>query len=117
MMLGDLAEARQCWLQAAEQGLDMGWGSEAGVLTTCLFGLALVSGLRGRYQVAIRLHHCAARRREEEDQTYDDPTSSQEAELVARLEAEAGPKAAAILRAEGEALSPEMAVELARTEG
>jgi len=117
VMLGELDEARQCWLQAAEQGLDMGWGSEAGILTTCLFGLALVSGLRGRYQVAIRLHHCAVRRREEEDQTYDDPTSSQEAELVAGLEAEAGPKAAAILRAEGEALSPEMAVELARTEG
>jgi hypothetical protein len=33
------------------------------------------------------------------------------------LEAEAGPEAAAILRAEGEALSPEMAIKIAKTEG
>ncbi|HEY8634171.1 MAG TPA: hypothetical protein VIO34_04350, partial [Candidatus Dormibacteraeota bacterium] len=74
-------------------------------------------GLRGKKQVAIRLHYCAQRLRAEENGSYNDPSSPKEAELLARLEAEAGPEAAAILRAEGEALSAEMAVRLAKTEG
>ena len=117
VLLGELDEAWQCWLQASEQGLGIGWGSEAGVLPTCLFGLALVAGLRGKKQVAIRLHYCAQRLRAEENGSYNDPSSPKEAELLARLEAEAGPEAAAILRAEGEALSPEMAIKIAKTEG
>jgi tetratricopeptide (TPR) repeat protein len=117
VLLGELDEAWQSWLQASEQGLDTGWGSEAGVLRTCLTGLALVAGLRGKTQVAIRLHYCAHRLREEENGSDHDPTTAMEAELTAGLEAKAGPEAAAMLRAEGEALSPEMAVRLAKAEG
>jgi hypothetical protein len=49
--------------------------------------------------------------------SYNEPISPKEAELLARLEAEAGPEVAAMLRAEGEALTPEIAIRLAENEG
>jgi plasmid maintenance system antidote protein VapI len=48
---------------------------------------------------------------------YDDPISPKEAEVMALLEADAGPEAAIRLRAESEALTPEMAIRLAESEG
>ena len=117
VLLGELDEATQCWLQALEQDLDTGWGWEAGVIPICLFGLALVAGLRGKKQVALRLHYCAERLLAEFNGSYNEPITAKEAEVVARLEAEAGPEVAAILRAEGQALSAETAVRLAKTEG
>jgi predicted ATPase/DNA-binding CsgD family transcriptional regulator len=117
VLLGELDEARQCWLEALELDLDTGWGWEAGVISVCLFGLTLVAGLRGKKHVALRLHYYAERLMAEVNASYDETISPKEAELVARLEAEAGPEAAAILRAEGEALSPEMAIKIAKTEG
>jgi predicted ATPase/DNA-binding CsgD family transcriptional regulator len=114
--LGELDQAKQCWLQAAEQCRDMGWGSE-GPLYPSLFGLALVAGRRGKKQVALRLHYCAERLMSELNGSYNEPISPKEAELLARLEADAGPDAAAGLRAEGEALTPELAVLLAESEG
>jgi hypothetical protein len=47
---------------------------------------------------------------------YDEPITPKENELLARLEADAGPDAVTILRAEAEALAPEEALELARAE-
>jgi hypothetical protein len=82
-----------------------------------LFGLALVAGMRGKKGVAMRLHYCAERLGAEFNGSYNEPIAPKEAELLARLEAEAGPEAAAKLRAEGEALTPEGAVLLAEREG
>jgi hypothetical protein len=47
---------------------------------------------------------------------YAEPISPREAELIARLEAEAAPGATAALRAEGEALTAEDALLLAKAE-
>jgi tetratricopeptide (TPR) repeat protein len=114
--LGELDQAKQCWLEAAEQCRDKGWGSE-GPLYPSLFGLALVAGRRGKTQVALRLHYCAERLMAELHGAYIEPISPQEAELFARLEASAGPDAVTRLRAEGETLAPEMAILLAESEG
>jgi tetratricopeptide (TPR) repeat protein len=113
--LGELDLAKQCWLEAAEQCRDKGWGSE-GPLYPSLFGLALVAGRRGKTQVALRLHYCAERLMTDLNGSYNEPISPQEAELFASLEGAAGPETVARLRAEGEALTPEMAVLLAESE-
>jgi hypothetical protein len=79
--------------------------------------LALVAGLRGKKEVALRLHYFAERLMAEVSGAYDDPISPKEAEVMALLEADAGPEAAIRLRAESEALTPEMAIRLAESEG
>jgi predicted ATPase/DNA-binding CsgD family transcriptional regulator len=117
VLLGELDEARQCWIEASEHGRDLGWGSEASVNPMCLFGLALVAGLRGKNHVALRLHHSAERLLAEVNGTFDQPIAAMEAELMARLVAEAGPVAAAELRTEGEALTPKKALLIAQSEG
>jgi predicted ATPase len=114
--LGELEQARECWLQAAEQCRDTGWGWEENIFPS-LFGLALVAGQSGKSPVALRLHYCAERVMVETGGSYNEPISPKEAELLARLEAEAGPEVAAMLRAEGEALTPEIAIRLAENEG
>ena len=123
--LGELDQAKECWLEASEHAVDQGWGL---VMNTplCLFGLALVAGIRGNRQVALRLHYCAERLLAEINGSFNQPPrrsrlrsaiTPMEAELMARLEAESGPEVLATLRAEGEALSPEMAITLAANEG
>jgi hypothetical protein len=114
--LGELEQARECWLQAAEQCRDTGWGWEENIFPS-LFGLALVAGQNGKNPTALRLHYCAERVMVETNGSYNEPISPKEAELLARLEAEAGPEVAARLRAEGEALTPEIAIRLAENEG
>jgi tetratricopeptide (TPR) repeat protein len=114
--LGELEQARECWLQAAEQCRDTGWGWEENIFPS-LFGLALVAGQSGKSPLALRLHYCAERVMVETGGSYNEPISPKEAELLARLEAEAGPEVAAMLRAEGEALTPEIAIRLAENEG
>jgi predicted ATPase/DNA-binding CsgD family transcriptional regulator len=115
--LGELDQAKRCWLEALEKCRDVGWGWEIGLVPGFLFGLALVAGLRGKTQVALRLHYCAERLLSEIEGSYNEPITAKEAEIVARLEAETGPKGTATLRAEGERLSPAMAIDLAQTEG
>jgi tetratricopeptide (TPR) repeat protein len=124
--LGDPDTARQTWMEALALCHDVGWGW-AVCTPDCLFGLALVAGQRGKNLTALRLHYCAEQlaadlyqlRNSLEDAkgAYEEPIAPLEAELVARLEAELGVEAAARLRAEGEALTPEMAITLAATEG
>jgi hypothetical protein len=114
--LGELTQARECWLQAAEQCRDTGWGWEENIFPS-LFGLALVAGQSGKNPLALRLHYCAERVMVETNGSYNEPISPKEAELLARLEADAGPEVAASLRAEGEALTPETAIRLAENEG
>jgi predicted ATPase/DNA-binding CsgD family transcriptional regulator len=114
--LGELKQARACWLQAAEQCRDTGWGWEESIFPS-LFGLALVAGQSGKNSLALRLHYCAERVMVETNGSYNEPISPKEAELLARLEVEAGPEVAASLRAEGEALTPEIAIRLAENEG
>jgi tetratricopeptide (TPR) repeat protein len=122
---GDFDSARQSWFEALALGRDEGWGWSRGT-PAFLFGLALVAGQRGKKLTALRLHYCAEEIAAHHEQvrtsieakgSYGEPLAPREAELVARLEAELGPETAATLRAEGQALTPEMAITLAVSEG
>jgi hypothetical protein len=75
-----------------------------------------VAGLRGKNQVALRLHYFAERAMATDGGYYLEPITRKEADLIARLEAEAGPEAAASLRAEGEALTFTSAILLAKAD-
>jgi tetratricopeptide (TPR) repeat protein len=114
-LLGELGEAKRNWIEVTEHCLDQGWGQDVN-LPGGLFGLALVAGLRGKNQLALRLHYCAERTMAEVGGIYAEPITPRENELISRLEEEAGPDAVAILRTESEALTPEKALELARAE-
>jgi hypothetical protein len=85
-------------------------------IQTGFFGLALVAGLRGKHQVALRLHYFAERAMATGGGYYSEPITRKEADVIARLEAEAGPEAAASLRAEGEALTSALALQLAKAD-
>jgi predicted ATPase/DNA-binding CsgD family transcriptional regulator/tetratricopeptide (TPR) repeat protein len=113
--LGELDHAKECWIEAAEDCLDLGWGRDVN-FSYGIFGLAIVAGLRGNSRVALRLHYCAERMMAEVNGIYEEPITPKENELLARLEADAGPDAVTILRAEAEALAPEEALELGRAE-
>jgi predicted ATPase/DNA-binding CsgD family transcriptional regulator len=113
--LGELDQAKQCWIEVCEFSGDLGWGYGM-FLQTGFFGLALVAGLRGKNQVALRLHYFAERAMATGGGYYLEPITRKEADVIARLEAEAGHEAAASLRAEGEALSLTMALQLAKAD-
>jgi tetratricopeptide (TPR) repeat protein len=113
--LGELDQAKERWIEAFESELDLGWGRGV-TIHDALFGLALVAGVRGKNQLALRLHYCAERTMSDVGGIYEEPISPKEGELIARLEAHAGPEAAAALRAEGESLIPEEALRLAKAE-
>jgi tetratricopeptide (TPR) repeat protein len=113
--LGELDQAKQCWIEVCEFNGDLGWGYDM-FIQTGFFGLALVAGLRGKNQVALRLHYFAERAMATGGGYYSEPITRKEADLIARLEAEAGPEAAASLRAEGEALTPTLALQLAKAD-
>jgi len=114
VLMDDLDKARQCWLDAMEWNRNIGWSQQL-ELPICCFGLALVSGLRGKKDVSLRLHYWAERFNPDAA-PYDQPISPKEAELIARFEAEAGPETVASLRAQAETLTPEEALELAKAE-
>jgi tetratricopeptide (TPR) repeat protein len=113
--LGDLDQAKQRWIEVCESNDDVGWGYDMYVQTG-LFGLALVAGLRGKNQLALRLHYCAERTMATGGGYYEEPITWMETEVIARVEAEAGPEAAASLRAEGEALTFTSAILLAKAD-
>ena len=113
--LGELDQAKLYWIEVCEFNGDLGWGYDM-FIQSGFFGLALVAGLRGKNQVALRLHYFAERAMATLEGYYSEPITRKEADLIARLEAEAGPKAVAALRAEGEALTPTLAVSLAKAE-
>jgi predicted ATPase/DNA-binding CsgD family transcriptional regulator len=113
-LLGDAEQARACWLEAAPLAMQEG----VGIFTIgCLEGLALVAGMRGKIETALRLHHCAERLLAEVDIRYAEPLAPKLQDLVVRLQEEVGPALAARLRAEGAALTPADALLLAATEG
>jgi hypothetical protein len=73
--------------------------------------------MREKKEVALRLHHCAEHLLADLDIRYSEPLEPKLWDLLARLQEEVGPELAARLRADGEALSPTEALELAATEG
>jgi predicted ATPase/DNA-binding CsgD family transcriptional regulator len=104
-LLGDLDQARQCWLEAVESGLEIGWKNG---LPFCLFGLALVAGLEGDKESALRFHFAGERLNAEFNIRYVDPIARPEAELMIRLKEETGQEVAERLRSESEAQEPDM---------
>lgn len=97
VLLGELDQARQCWLEAVERGLEIGWRNG---IPFCLFGLALVAGLKGDKETALRLHFAAERLNADLNISYADPIAVPEAELIARLTNEVGQEVVERLRFE-----------------
>ena len=104
-LLGELDEARQCWLEAVERGLEIGWKNG---VPFCVFGLALVAGLEGDKEGALRLHLVAERLNADLNIKYVDPIAVPEAELMARLTNEVGQEVVERLRFEIDGLDPDM---------
>ena len=103
-LLGDLDQARQCWLEAVESGLEIGWKNG---IPFCLFGLALVAGIEGDKEVALRFHFAAERLNAEFNIRYVDPIAIPEADLMARLADEVGLEVVERLRSESQAEEPD----------
>jgi predicted ATPase/DNA-binding SARP family transcriptional activator len=114
-LLGEIDDARQYWLESA----DLALANEQTVpIAACLEGLAYAAGLRQRPEIACRLHSCAANLLRESGDTFEaEPLAPKVAELMTRMNAELGSTAAARLKAEGEALTIEAALQMARTAG
>jgi predicted ATPase/DNA-binding CsgD family transcriptional regulator len=107
VMLGQIDDARQLWLEVAQRAAVAGWTA---ILTECLLGLALVAGLEGDRETAIGLHLSMERQLAETHEVYDDPTdpvAERERDLLSRLMKEVGPEIVARLRAETATLEPE----------
>ena len=104
VLLGELAPARQCWLEAVESGLEIGWKNG---IPFCLFGLALVAGLEGDKEAALRFHFAAERLNAEFNIRYVDPIATPEADLMARLTDEVGLEVVERLRSESQAQEPD----------
>jgi predicted ATPase/DNA-binding CsgD family transcriptional regulator len=103
-LLGDLDQARQCWLEAVESGLEIGWKNG---IPFCLFGLALLAGLEGDKEAALRFHFAAERLNAEFNIRYVDPIATPEADLIARLTDEVGAEVVERLRSESQAQEPD----------
>jgi predicted ATPase len=104
VLLGELDQARQCWLEALETGFEIGWKNG---LPFCLFGLALVAGLEGRKEAALRFHFAGERLNADVNIRYTDPIAAPEAELMTRLTDEVGQEVVERLRAESQAKEPD----------
>lgn len=113
--LGEFDQARTCWVEAA--GSLSPSGEQVIGAAVCLEGLAFAAGMRQRVELALRLHACAELVLHEAEYHYTEPLAPKVYELMARLQAEAGPDLAARLRAEGESLTAQAALELAEAEG
>jgi predicted ATPase len=105
VLLGELDQARQCWLEAIERGLEIGWRNG---VPFCLFGLALVAGIKGDKEGALRFHIVAERLNAEPNIRYSDPIATPEAELIARLTNELGQEVVERLRFEIEGMQPDV---------
>jgi predicted ATPase/DNA-binding CsgD family transcriptional regulator len=103
-LLGDLDQARQCWLEAVESGLEIGWKNG---IPFCLFGLALVAGLEGDKEAALRFHFAAERLNAEFNIRYVDPIARPEADLIARMTDEVGAEVVERLRSESQTQEPD----------
>ena len=113
--LGQVDQARARWLEAVAMSLDTG---EVTAVATCLEGLAFAAGMRRRTAVALKLHGCADQLLTQASDSYvAEPLAPKVRELVGRLENQVGPQLAALLRAEGEALVIDEAIQMARSEG
>jgi tetratricopeptide (TPR) repeat protein len=114
VLLGELDEARHCWLEAVERGLEIGWKNG---VPFCLFGLALVAGLTGNKEGALRLHFVAERLNADLNITYYDPIAAPEAELMARFTKEVGRDVVERLRLEAGILEPDMLLRTVKPAG
>jgi non-specific serine/threonine protein kinase len=113
--LDEVDDARACWLEsAASLSPD---GSEVIAAAVCLEGLAFAAARRQRKEVALRLHACATRTFAETEYHYTEPFAARILEYMEQLNADARPDLSARLRSEGESLTVQSALELARTEG
>jgi predicted ATPase/DNA-binding CsgD family transcriptional regulator len=108
VLLGDLGQARQCWLEAAEQSIETGWNYG---LPPCLFGLALVVGLKGHKEAALRFHFVAERLNADLNIRYADPIAERESELMTRFTSELPWEVVERLRSESGALEPNVLLE------
>jgi tetratricopeptide (TPR) repeat protein len=104
-LLGELDQARRCWLEAVESGLEIGWKNG---IPFCLFGLALVAGLEGDKEAALRFHFAGERLNAEFNIRYVDPIAAPEAELINRLSNEVGLEVVERLRSESQAQEPDL---------
>ena len=115
VFLGDLDQARRCWLQVAPVFMANGQVVPA---AACLEGLAYVAGMRKRTDLALRLHACAIQLFSGASDSFDgEPVAPKIREFIGQLEEQVGVEHAARLRKEGEALVPEIAFQLADSEG
>jgi tetratricopeptide (TPR) repeat protein len=112
--LGDLDQARACWLEGTFAALEH---QQMAFAASFLEGLALIAGERGKKEVALRIHHCADHLLAEMENPYEEPLAPRLKDLVDRLRIELGPERSARLQAEGEALTLSAALEMARAEG
>ena len=104
-LLGELDQARQCWLDALEKGFEIGWKNG---LPFCLFGLALVAGLEGDKEAALRFHFAGERLNADLNIRYVDPIAAPEAELMTRLAEEVGQEVVERLRYESQIPEPDV---------
>ena len=86
-------------------------------VAVCLEGLAFAAGRRGRTTVSIRLHRCGHYLLAETDERYEQPLAPRLNDLIAQLHSEVGPEAVARLRTDGQALSVQEAIQLAKVDG
>lgn len=115
--LGDYAEARACWLEAAPCALR---DQNTFVVAAMLQGLGFAAGAQGRKETALRLYYCGNHLLGDVDADFlasHFPLEPKVRGLVEQLETEVGTEEASRLRAEGEALTAEEALQLADAEG
>jgi len=113
--VGDVDQARICWLEsAASLSPD---GAEVIAAAVCLEGLAFAAGMRQRTEVALSLHACANRVFGEAEYHYTEPLAREIYRLMEHLQAEVGSELAGRLRVQGESLTIQAALHLAAVEG
>jgi predicted ATPase len=114
VLLGELQSARECWHEAVQRGVDIGWKNG---VPFCLFGLALVAGREGDAESALRLHFVAERLNADLSVNYYDPIAAPESELIGRLRAQIDPAVVERIRSESGELAPEMLLHLVKPAG
>jgi tetratricopeptide (TPR) repeat protein len=111
VLLGELQSARECWQEAVQRGVDIGWKNG---IPFCLFGLALVAGREGDPESALRLHFVAERLNVDLNINYYDPIAAPESELISQLRAQIEPAVVERIRSESGELAPETLLQLVR---
>ncbi len=114
-LVGQVDQARDLWFEVIAICFDT---HEVHGVAVCLEGLAFAAGARQRAAVALQLHWCANHHLAQADDTYTgEPLAPELMALIGRLETEVGSQMAEHLRAQGEALTLDQAVQLAKAEG